>query len=263
MSSKSYTYLNQLSDDSYDAVIAGSDQVWNITIEDGDDAYFLPWVKQARKIAYAPSFGSKNISKYAKDPNKYKKYIASFDDISIRENNGKKWIKELTGINCNVVLDPTLLLKKEDYERIMDTNIRLPKKYNLPVIAFNTKTFYVKGIQHKGFTLPSLENPSTYLALINYATLVITTSFHGTVFSTIFRKKFWTIKNGGMFGDDDRVKTLIEQLCVEDRLIAAKFDNDFNYLASVNYKDYEEKLPILQSKSIKYLKESLENINEK
>ena len=286
LSSKSYTYLNQLSDDSYDAVIAGSDQVWNITIEDGDDAYFLPWVKQARKIAYAPSFGSKNISKYAKDPNKYKKYIASFDDISIRENNGKKWIKELTGINCNVVLDPTLLLKKEDYERIMDTNIRLPKKYiffyspgyqkeivdlvsniskkyNLPVIAFNTKTFYVKGIQHKGFTLPSLENPSTYLALINYATLVITTSFHGTVFSTIFRKKFWTIKNGGMFGDDDRVKTLIEQLCVEDRLIAAKFDNDFNYLASVNYKDYEEKLPILQSKSIKYLKESLENINEK
>ena len=92
--SKSYSYLNQLSDDSYDAVIAGSDQVWNITIEDGDDAYFLPWVKKARKIAYDPSFGSKNIRKYAKDPNKYKNYITSFADISIRERNGRKWIKD-------------------------------------------------------------------------------------------------------------------------------------------------------------------------
>lgn len=276
LSKEKYTKEDDLKDKKYDIVITGSDQVWNITIEDGDTAYFLPWVKQARKVAYSPSFGAKNILKYSSNPNVYEQYLKSFDFLSIRENNGKKWIKELTNIDVPVVLDPTLLLEASDYEKIIDTKIQIPdkyifyyspgynkkinklvskisKKYKLPVIAFNKKSFVTKGMMLSNFKLPPIENPSIYLTLIKNATITITTSFHGTIFSTIFRKCFWTIKNGGMFGDDDRVITLMNKLNLEDRLISMDFNSDFDYLKEKDYSPYEKLLKEEQKESKKYL----------
>ena len=202
------------------------------------------------------------------------------DDLTRgRENNGKQWIKELTGKDVPVVLDPTLLLDVTDYDKI-EEKIDLPKKYifyyspsynkkinklvsriskkyNLPVIAFNKKNFVTKGMMFSGFKLPKIENPSVYLYLIKNATLVITTSFHGTIFSTIYKKRFWTIKNGGMFGDDDRVRTLMDNLDLNDRLITMNFDKDFDYLQDKDYANYEKLLYKMQQKSMKYLDEAL------
>lgn len=285
LSPESYSRMKQLTDSRYFSVVTGSDQVWNITIEDGDDAYYLPWVKKARKVAYAPSFGAKNVMKYADNPEKYKTYLSDFKALSIREENGKRWIKDLVGKDVPVLLDPTLLLDASAYDRIADKSLNLPdkyiffyspsyqkdivhlvecvsKKYHLPVIAFNTKTFYVKGMQRTGFKLPESENPRSYLTLIKNATLIMTTSFHGTVFSTIFRKRVWVIKNGGMFGDDDRVKTLIKELGIEDRLIPIEYKEYFNYMKMVDYSYYNKELPILQNMAIQYLKDSLDTTNE-
>ncbi len=279
---KSYCKMEELSDQGYSHVITGSDQVWNITIDDADDAYFLPWVKTAKKVAYSPSFGAKDIKKYSDNPEKYREYLNNFYGLSVRENNGQRWIKELIGKEVPVLLDPTLLLSKEDYDEIASTKLKLPekyifyyspgyqkdisrlvskisKKYNLPVIAFNSKTFHTKGMNFlSDFKLPEIENPSTYLQLIKNAELVITTSFHGTVFSSIYKKKFWTVKNGGMFGDDDRVKTLIDTLHLNDRLTAIEFDDTFNYLCNVDYSKYDEIITREQEKSTKYLKEVLD-----
>lgn len=91
-----------------------------------------------------------------------------------------------------------------------------------------------------GFKLPDFEDPKAYLQLMKNAEMVITTSFHGTVFSTIYRKKFWVIKNGGMYGNDDRVKTLLSDLAITDRLIELPFDEKFNYMKSVDYSEYEK-----------------------
>ena len=280
LSEASVRKMDDLSDDSYDIIVAGSDQIWNITIEDADDAYFLPWVKSAKKIAYAPSFGAKDISKYAKNPQQYAEYLKSFTALSIRERNGQQWLQAMTGKMAELLLDPTLLLDKEDYDVITSKILQLPpryifyyspgysydinrlvhkiaKKYKLPVIAFNAKTFYVKGMQFSGFKLPELENPSTYLQLIKNAELIITTSFHGTVFSSIYRKKFWTIKNGGMFGDDDRVKTLMHLLDLEDRLISIRFNDTLDYLHEKDYMMYETRLGQEREKAYKYLKKVL------
>ncbi len=285
LSPESYSRMEQLTDSRYFFVVTGSDQVWNITIEDGDDAYYLPWVKKARKVAYAPSFGAKNVMKYADNPEKYKTYLSDFKALSIREENGKRWIKDLVGKDVPVLLDPTLLLDASAYDRIADKSLNLPdkyiffyspsyqkdivhlvecvsKKYHLPVIAFNTKTFYVKGMQRTGFKLPEIENPRSYLTLIKKATLIMTTSFHGTVFPTIFRKRVWVIKNGGMFGDDDRVKTLINELGIEDRLIPIEYKEYFNYMKMVDYSYYDKELPILQNMAIQFLKDSLDTTNE-
>lgn len=282
LSKDEYTSMDSLTDDKYDFVIAGSDQVWNITIDDGDDAYFLPWVKKAKKIAYAPSFGARCIQNYANDVKKYKEYLNDFDYISIREENGKKWIKDLIGKNVPVLLDPTLLLDSEEYDEISLKNMNLPekyifyyspgyladinkltkkisKKYNLPVIAFNAKTFYTKKMDLSSFKLPEIENPSSYLYLIKHASLVITTSFHGTIFSTIYNKKFWTIKNGEMAGNDDRVKTLMDKLELNDRMISMNFDKNFDYMKPINYNNYCELLKPLQEEAINYLIKSLKD----
>lgn len=278
-----YTRIEELSNDEelvFDAVITGSDQVWNITIEDSDDAYFLSWVKKGKKIAYAPSFGSKNIAKYAKDVNKYKSYLALIDYVSVREKNGQRWISDLINKNVPILPDPTLLLDASEYKEVESVSLNLPKdyifyyspgyqrkinklvckiakKYKLPVIAFNSKTFYVKFMQFSGFTLPEVENPSTYLQLIKNAKLIITTSFHGTVFSSIYKKCFWTIKNGGMFGDDDRVLTLIEQLNLEDRLISDEFNSKFDYQKKPSYDDYDERVKSMRIKALRFLEEAL------
>ena len=282
LSNQQFHVNTELSDENYDIVVAGSDQIWNITIDDSDDAYFLPWVKNGKKVAYAPSFGAKDIAKFSNDSNKYANFLRSFSHLSIRERNGLEWLQNLTGKKAELLIDPTLLLSQEDYANIESHSLKLPskyifyyspgynieinqlvhkisKKYSLPVIAFNTKTFYVKGMQFSGFKLPEIENPSTYLQLIKNAEMIITTSFHGTVFSTVYRKKFWTVKNGGMFGDDDRVKTLMHLLDLEDRMIPIEFDDQFNYMKEKDYKRYESLLDKEQSLAFNYLQNALKD----
>lgn len=274
--SRSYSDDDEIAENEYDIVVAGSDQIWNTTIKDASDKYFINWTTMPRKVAYAPSFGSKNILKYNKTPEKYKKLISNFDALSIREKNGQKWIKDLTGKTAELLIDPTLLFDAKKYDKILDnTNTpsgkyvffycpqfdpeicklvkRISKKYKLPVICWSSKSYATKRVWKYGFHLPRYESPAVYLSLIKNAQLIITTSFHGTIFSTIYRKKFFTVKNGGMFGDDDRVKTLIEQLGIEERLIPIKFNESYDYLAPVDYSIYEKNLPKLQRKARDYI----------
>lgn len=283
LTSKAYTVLDELKEEElgFDIYICGSDQIWNITIQDSDDAYFLPFVHKHKKIAYAPSFGAKNLIQYAGDRlGWYKGAVKEFRSLSARENNGKKWIKQITNIDVPVVLDPTLLLEKEDYSRI-ERRIKVPehfifyyapgylkdlndfvrriaRRYNMPVIVFNAKQFYVKRLWKYDFVLSKEEDPGVYLYLMKMADMVFTTSFHGTIFASMYQKKFWTLKNTGMFGDDDRVGTLVSELGVKDRLIIpAEMEQDFDYMQEFNHADYRQKLAKKRAESMKYLKDAM------
>ena len=273
--------------DNYVAVVAGADQIWNITIADYDDAYFLPWVIKSKRIAYAPSFGAKNISEHTDDVEKYKRFLNEFDYLSIRENNGKQWIYDLIGKDVPVVLDPTLIIEPEDYDKITSCSLKLPekyifyysptysvkhnllvrkisKKYGLPVIGFNSKSFYLRGMNFQNIILPDFEDPTAYLQLMKNATMVITTSFHGSIFSTVFNRNFWVIKNGGMYGKDDRVLTLLRTMGLEARFISEVFDKNFDYMVNVDYKGVEHMSGLNQARAFsqKYLLSALESCNE-
>lgn len=288
LSKKEYEITNELVDTNYKIIISGSDQIWNITIPDADDAYFLPWVKNSKKVAYAPSFGSKNIMKYAKDikKQKYIDYLLDFDALSIRENNGQKWIKEMIGKEVPVLIDPTLILERKEYEKIMAKDINekekyiffycpsfdseickfvqaIARKYKLKVITWSSKSYSTKLVKRFGFKLAEYENPSSYLYYIKNAELVLTTSFHGTIFSTLFKKKFFTIKNGDMYGDDDRVLTLLTQLKLLERLIPYSFEDDYDYMNSIDYKIYDQELKELKKEAILYLQENVGVCNER
>lgn len=277
---KEYNNIEQLTDANYDVVVAGSDQIWNITIQDSDDAYFLPWVKKSKKVAYAPSFGAKNIQKYSKNIEKYKKMICDFDALSIRENNGQKWIKDICNKNVDVLIDPTLLLDSNDYDKIAEKNTnytgkyiffycpsfnrdickfvkKISKKYKLPVITWSTKSYYYKLIKTFGFKLVEYETPSLYLSLIKDAELIITTSYHGTIFSTIYKKKFITVKNGEMYGDDDRVITLLKQINMENRLLTYNYDNNYNYLEEIDYSKYNKALKQMRKKANDFIDQNI------
>lgn len=283
-SNKRYTTSSSMIElnNQYSIFIAGSDQIWNVTIKDYSRAYLLDFVNDSNKrIAYSPSFGAKNPLKVLNknEMNIYKNDLLKFDSISIRENNGSKWLNNILNKSIPVTCDPTLFLKKNDYEKLEeDSQIdydyiyyyspranpkldkyvqRISKKYNLKVICWSTKDYYLKNLWSRGFKLANHQNPGVYLNLIRNAKLVFTTSYHGTIFSTIYRKNFWVIKNGGMYGDDDRVRTLLNQLSFEHRVIEPNYMESFDYFTAVDYNNYEKNLENFVENSKKFLIEAI------
>ena len=108
----------------YDTLICGSDQIWNTEARDYSDAYFMAGVEK-KKISYAASFGS-HIESINKD--KVQKNVSGFAHISVREKAGKEFLKKiLPDKNVELVCDPTLLLPKTEYSKLMGKeNVKEP-----------------------------------------------------------------------------------------------------------------------------------------
>lgn len=282
LSENSYTEESDVSNipEQYDAFITGSDQVWNVTIPDYNDIYFLSF-KGKTKMAYAASFGARDPRKFVATE-QIAQYLKDIDYLSIRENSGKKIVEELADRSIDVVLDPTLLIDEIEYEKArcnsgiprgekyifyyatlhepeLDRFVKqIAKIYNIKVVSWNSKEYYKKFVWRHGFKLTEHQHPGIYLDLIKHAELVITTSFHGSVFSTIYKKKFWTLKNGDMYKADDRVITMIQNLGIESRLIEPKYDANFDYFQECDYSIYENNLQKLRNHSLEFLKKIFE-----
>lgn len=227
---KEYNTLVELERENfkYDVIICGSDQIWKPTIADFSWAYFLPFGGDAKRIAYAPSYGpSPQFSMQYKDA--FVRYIKQFNAISVREEGTKRVIEALTGIkDIPVVCDPVFLRKKEQWEKIIDTTPIINKPYiffytlyadkemiklvksigqelNLPIVISNFTNYFDISA---GFELHLECGPCEFLNLINYATYVCTSSFHGTALSLILNKPLISLR--GM--SDNRISSLLERL---------------------------------------------------
>lgn len=284
LSQKKYTELSELKENelNYDLYLTGSDQVWNITIQDSDDAYFLPFVKKHPKIAYAVSQGAKDILEYTDNPAKYKKMINEFNYLSVREPNGKKWLKNDFDINSEITLDPTLLLDQIDYvdierptEEVLEENEyifvyatklnsgfekiiqNIARREGLKVVIWQPNTWISIFGWSKGYILPKKQNPGKYLTLMKNAKYVFTASFHGVVFATQYRKNFWVLKNAGMdINKDDRILSLLYNFELTDRLLQSHEQNK-NISKVVNYKYFESKILLDREKSFSFLEKAI------
>ncbi|WBA10882.1 polysaccharide pyruvyl transferase family protein [Salinivibrio kushneri] len=286
LSENNYSYSNELDEleNRYDYIFIGSDQIWNVNCRDFTDTYFVDFKTKAKLISYAPSLGGKNILKSDIDTNKVKSLLSNINSLSVREVNGKKWLDELTGKSFEVVCDPTLLLSKERWSRFLDEK-KIKKKYtdyiffygqpfakdtfeiiekvskktNKKIVMLDAKAWLYNFCIKRGFILEKHCSPLDYLHLIKHASLVITTSYHGTIFSTVFEKDFWTVTFKGTNLDDDRVGTLLKQVGLEDRFIYIEDILDKDIESKVDYSNYDRTLEPLVSKSKNYIKTALTN----
>jgi len=282
--SKDYSELAELKEIElgYDLYLAGSDQVWNITIQDGDDAYFLPFVQDHPKIAYAVSQGARDIIEHTNNPAKYKQMINDFDFLSVREPNGQKWLKDGFNINSEITLDPTLLLDSMDYtdaEEQTNENLgsnqyifiyatkinkeferiirNVAKKEGLKIVIWQPDTWLKILGWSKGYVLPKAQNPGKYLTLIKNAKYVFTASFHGVVFAAQYRKNFWVLANDGMNNNkDDRILSLLHNFKLTNRLLKSE-EKTKDISKAPDYSCFESKILINRERSFNFLKRAI------
>lgn len=218
---KSDKELNNIRDE-YSYFIVGSDQVWNYTYMPNLDKYFLPYANYEQAISYAASFGVSDVEEGYKE--KIKKGINNIKYLSVREEKGKEIIKELTNRDAEVLVDPTLLMQKEEWIKIE----RKPKKMTdkpYILVYFLGENIHKEEIkklanlhgleiiditdinQKKYYTL----NPNEFIYLFNNAKLIYTDSFHACVFSIIFNKPFFVFnrKQDGVKSMNSRLDTLL------------------------------------------------------
>ena len=262
-----------------DVYISGSDQVWNpkVTRADLDEAYFLRFAPNGKKrIAYAVSPCQLDVDKYQ---HKLKTYLADYDMISLREKELLTELKEVSGKDMCVCIDPTLLLKAEDYEEYEIVPVDIPEEYilvygfkdgnrpkllgqiadyisqktKLPIIDISLEQVYVPKYARAKKTV----SPGEFLGYIKKATYVITNSFHGTAFSIIFHKNLWSLEKAVTAS---RVRELMTVAGLEDRLIS-KFDVqkiEKGLSNNIDYGQVEEKIGTLVKSSKDYLDRALE-----
>ncbi|WP_028518318.1 polysaccharide pyruvyl transferase family protein [Ruminococcus flavefaciens] len=215
-----------------DAVIIGSDQVWNDALTGETDVYYLPWLdKSIKKIAYAASLGKKKLTEYQKKC--IKENLEGFYRISLRENSCINEIKQLSDKETSVVLDPVFLNDKQFWSELAGgSRVRPQAGSYILIYALNFSSDAVKKaeciseemklpviIVHPTGTKQAIKGkqlynvgPCEYLYLIKNSALVITDSFHGTAFSLLFEKKIYCA------GDitDSRVGTLLGRIRLND-----------------------------------------------
>ncbi|WP_370840240.1 polysaccharide pyruvyl transferase family protein [Megamonas funiformis] len=215
----------------YDYFIAGSDQIWFLN-RNYSYIRFLRFADKNKRIAYAPSFGVSKIPNKDIDKNRLKQFLKEMKLISIRETAGAKIIYELTGKRVPVLVDPTILLSKEEWQEIeMTPRWYNGEKYILTYFLGNPSPI-IKNIAEKNnwkiYNLMDINTLDLYVSrveefiyLIEHAQLMCTDSFHGTVFSILMNTPFLVLnrQEKGMPDMTSRIDTLLELFGYQDRYI--------------------------------------------
>jgi hypothetical protein len=223
----------------YDGIICGSDQVWNKKANGGLlNIYLLNFKlpKRIKKVSYAASCG--NASLIDQDITYYRKCLNKFDSISVREEDLQNKLLKITNKDIKLLVDPTLLLKKQEWLEIK-SNINTPNQYllvyflneNEQLLDFiNYMSNYIKIIcigkkikNKRVINLLQQINSSEFIDLYDKAKYVVTNSFHGTIFSIIFNKKFITFGNANY---NSRMATVLKKLSLEERFISQDINNE-------------------------------------
>ncbi len=260
---------NSIDINQYDAFIVGSDQVWRPLYNWGNiDKMFLSFIPKEsdlKRISYAASFGTSEWEFTPEQTAVCTKLLSRFDAVSVREKDGIDLCREFLKRNDAVcVLDPTLLHYKAVYENLCK---------DIPAIEENTLCAYILDLNEdvrqkleniateKGLNLKivSADNNCTltvpeWIAMFRDAECIVTDSFHGTAFSIIFNKEFFSIANIGR--GRSRFTSLLSQFDLTSRLYSSvneiRFNNDV-----INWDSVNEKRNALIQDSIRFINSNI------
>ncbi|MBE7076191.1 MAG: 4Fe-4S dicluster domain-containing protein [Clostridiales bacterium] len=249
----------------YDCFVIGSDQVWNPKYIINNDVSFLKFVDAEKTVAYAPSFGIETVpEKYQKD---FAEGLNHIKYLSSREKEGTEIIKTLTQKDAEVVVDPTVLLTKEEWESFAEPVKKLPEKYILTYFLGKSKAYREEvekiakenNLQVINLNAPfdkfHKSNPKQFMYLIKNAELVCSNSFHGNVLSIIMEKPF--ISFVPTHKTRSRIVHLLKNFGLEDRNFEIlKKEEYFN----ADFSFSREKIEKQRAESLKYLEQSLNEV---
>ena len=265
--------LEKMNDD-YNYFIVGSDQVWNPNCPDLKHNEFLQFADKNKRIAYAASFGVSEIK--TDNIEIVKKGLEGIDYVSVREHAGAKIVKDLTGKDVPVLVDPTLLLTVEEWEQVMERPVWYRDKKYILVYFLSDLPYKIKNdIQNLAerynleiINLMDKENidyycssPSEFLYLIKNCSLMYTDSFHGTVFSILNKRPFVIGSRECGVNMDSRIDTLLSMFGLENRKIFKENNYEIANPMEIEYPNVEVILERERQRSREFLCKAL-NINE-
>jgi hypothetical protein len=270
----------------YDAILVGSDQVW-LPLSMYNKFFNLLFVDNiVPKISYSSSFGVSQIPWWQKKQTKY--YLERFDAIAVRELRGKEIVEKLSNQKAQVVLDPTLLVSKENWENhVKDCKLvttedfifcyflgknkdsrkavkELQAKTGLKVVFCPNMDEYIEDDEFFGDFRPYDFSPADFANHIKHAKYVCTDSFHATIFSIHFEKKFVTFyrfNSKSKNSRNSRIDSLFTLLGLKERLDNGNINNQIE--KDINYVSVNEKLDKLVVDSNIFLQDNLKRLTNR
>ncbi|QIG04161.1 polysaccharide pyruvyl transferase family protein [Proteus sp. ZN5] len=229
----------------FNAYIVGSDQVWRPTYSPNIKTYFLDFLKDDTKtirIAYAASFGLDHCNEFTqKELNTCSELAKKFHLISVREDSAVELCKKHFKVNAQHVLDPTMLLDKKDYIKLIeeDNTFKNPGNMMTYILDKSSDKQKIIDIVANKYNLTPYTVMPTYIDKVfppvtqwlrgfMEAEYVVTDSFHGVVFSIIFNKPFIAI--GNIERGLARFSSILKKFNLEDRIIFSSKDLTSDFL---------------------------------
>ena len=259
----------------YIAFLCGSDQIWNATTYYVDPFYYLLFAPERKRIAFAPSFGRDFVPPYNRK--QIKRNVSAIPELSVREESGEQLIYELTGRKAQTLIDPSLLLNRQEWTGLL--HLRQPER-NEYVLAYfldepsEKAKRMLSRLRGKGYTILALPyireakwfddcicaGPKEFLEYLLGASAVCTDSFHGAAFSLNFEKEFYCFEReyGGTANQSTRVTSLLKKVG-----LTARFDPDEGAdMEEIDYTQCREVLKIEREKSKEFLLRALKRAEE-
>lgn len=271
--------LKKLNDE-FDCFICGSDMIWSEEFTEDWNFFFLEFAEKGKKFSYAPSFGKNNLNDNNKK--KVKEYLQDFNKLSCRENGGVRLIESLGILNVKQVIDPTMLLSKEEWEQCITNKNRVIREPYVFAYLFGAESIerfnFFECVEKKiakMYTLPKFTKkdqnsfpingigPMDFLRLFRDAEFIVTDTFHGLMFSIIFRKPFVVLErqDGSNWAKySDRMISALEMFGLKDRYIDANF-KELEKMRVLNYDKYESLIRKAQIESFNYLNDIFKEVN--
>ena len=270
----------------FDVYMTGSDQVWNCKFTQGDSNFVLKFAPQgAPRLSYAASFASTRVPEQYE--NIFREGLPQYDSILVREHSGVDIVKHLAGKKAEVVCDPTLLLTDAEYHVLASkSKLKMEAPFILVYILdymynpypdvydiirkvkseLGFKVLYIgtdapDPTDNDSSFMGGQVGPLEFLWLVENASFVITTSFHGTAFATIFHKSLFSVVQDTE-AEDGRMQTLLRDLHQEKSLVAYNREISVDLIHSEEIISKEECLDAIRKRSESLLVNSLKNIQK-
>ena len=258
-----------------DIYVTGSDQTWNSQYNEGiDRGFFLDFIpEESRRIAFVSSFGKTELDKG--EIGETKRLLSRYEKISVREDSAVKIVRDL-GLDSPVhLVDPTLMLDKEEWMKI--TSPRLVKEpYLILMLLYNEDnhaTEYARKIaDEKGLILVKISwelkkppfvdqlfthrSPSDFLSLFLYADFVVTNSFHGLAFSLNMQKQFVIVPRTEF---NSRIESLLRLVGQSDRLVTSQENAIIESRETIDYSQIDICIKKEREKAVEFL-DSIEGL---